>query len=129
VEARAESGSPKIDSYTCLDLKPGPLHSIARPHPRVSAAALAAGHEDHGGPGERAVYHAGYYGAFVLDPDGYFLTLISLLEALSRAGSVGVPRLSGLFGVVPLLGPAVTRRQQPKGTLESLRSPAMRRRQ
>ena len=34
------------------------------------AAAIAAGYEDHGGPGERAVYHPGYYGAFVLDPDG-----------------------------------------------------------
>jgi catechol 2,3-dioxygenase-like lactoylglutathione lyase family enzyme len=33
------------------------------------AAALAAGYEDHGPPGERAVYHPGYYGAFVLDPD------------------------------------------------------------
>jgi catechol 2,3-dioxygenase-like lactoylglutathione lyase family enzyme len=29
-----------------------------------------AGHRDNGGPGERAVYHPGYYGAFVLDPDG-----------------------------------------------------------
>ena len=28
------------------------------------------GYEDHGGPGERAVYHPGYYGAFVLDPTG-----------------------------------------------------------
>jgi catechol 2,3-dioxygenase-like lactoylglutathione lyase family enzyme len=34
------------------------------------AAALAAGYEDHGAPGERAIYHPGYYGAFVLDPDG-----------------------------------------------------------
>ena len=34
------------------------------------AAAVAAGYEDHGAPGERAVYHPGYYGAFVLDPDG-----------------------------------------------------------
>ncbi len=33
------------------------------------AAALAAGYEDHGGPGERGEYHPGYYGAFVLDPD------------------------------------------------------------
>ena len=32
--------------------------------------ALAAGYEDNGPPGERPVYHAGYYGAFVLDPDG-----------------------------------------------------------
>jgi len=35
------------------------------------AAALAAGYENHGAPGERAVYHPGYYGAFVLDPDGH----------------------------------------------------------
>jgi len=34
-------------------------------------AALAAGYEDHGAPGERTVYHPGYYGAFVLDPDGH----------------------------------------------------------
>jgi catechol 2,3-dioxygenase-like lactoylglutathione lyase family enzyme len=32
--------------------------------------ALAAGYEDNGAPGERARYHPGYYGAFVLDPDG-----------------------------------------------------------
>ena len=35
------------------------------------AAALTAGYEDHGGPGERLVYHRGYYAAFVLDPDGH----------------------------------------------------------
>lgn len=33
------------------------------------AAALAAGGRDNGRPGERP-YHPGYYGAFVLDPDG-----------------------------------------------------------
>jgi catechol 2,3-dioxygenase-like lactoylglutathione lyase family enzyme len=32
--------------------------------------ALAAGYRDNGGPGERPEYHEGYYGAFVLDPDG-----------------------------------------------------------
>jgi catechol 2,3-dioxygenase-like lactoylglutathione lyase family enzyme len=32
--------------------------------------ALAAGHRDNGPPGERPQYHPGYYGAFVLDPDG-----------------------------------------------------------
>jgi catechol 2,3-dioxygenase-like lactoylglutathione lyase family enzyme len=31
--------------------------------------ALAAGYRDNGPPGERR-YHTGYYGAFVLDPDG-----------------------------------------------------------
>jgi catechol 2,3-dioxygenase-like lactoylglutathione lyase family enzyme len=33
-------------------------------------AAVAAGYRDNGAPGERPVYHAGYYGAYVLDPDG-----------------------------------------------------------
>lgn len=32
-------------------------------------AALASGGRDNGAPGERA-YHPGYYGVFVLDPDG-----------------------------------------------------------
>ena len=32
-------------------------------------AALEAGGKDNGAPGERP-YHPGYYGAFVLDPDG-----------------------------------------------------------
>jgi catechol 2,3-dioxygenase-like lactoylglutathione lyase family enzyme len=34
------------------------------------AAAVGAGYEDNGGPGERPAYHPGYYGAFVIDPDG-----------------------------------------------------------
>jgi catechol 2,3-dioxygenase-like lactoylglutathione lyase family enzyme len=34
------------------------------------AAALAAGYEDNGAPGERAHYHDGYYAAFVHDPAG-----------------------------------------------------------
>lgn len=33
-------------------------------------AALAAGGKDNGAPGLRPQYHANYYGAFVLDPDG-----------------------------------------------------------
>jgi catechol 2,3-dioxygenase-like lactoylglutathione lyase family enzyme len=34
-------------------------------------AALTAGGKDNGGPGLRPHYHAHYYGAFVLDPDGH----------------------------------------------------------
>ena len=34
-------------------------------------AALAAGGADNGAPGLRPQYHPGYYGAFVLDPDGH----------------------------------------------------------
>src|SRR6266508_4629326 len=45
------------------------------------AAALAAGYEDHGAPGERAVYHPGYYGAFVLDPDGHHVEVVNHNQA------------------------------------------------
>jgi len=33
-------------------------------------AAIAAGGRDNGAPGLRPQYHADYYGAFILDPDG-----------------------------------------------------------
>ncbi len=36
---------------------------------RFHEAALAAGGRDNGSPGERK-YHAGYYAAYALDPDG-----------------------------------------------------------
>ena len=52
------------------------------------AAALAAGGRDNGAPGLRPHYHPGYYGAFVLDPDGHNI------EAVCRhspdAGAAGV---------------------------------------
>jgi len=38
---------------------------------RFYADAIAAGGKDNGGPGLRPHYHANYYGAFVLDPDGH----------------------------------------------------------
>ena len=41
------------------------------------AAAIAAGYEDNGAPGERTVYHPGYYGAFVLDPDGHNVEVVN----------------------------------------------------
>ena len=41
------------------------------------ATATAAGHTDNGAPGERPIYHAGYYGAFVLDPDGNNIEVVS----------------------------------------------------
>jgi catechol 2,3-dioxygenase-like lactoylglutathione lyase family enzyme len=43
-------------------------------------AALAAGGRDNGAPGPRPEYSAGYYGAFVLDPDGHNV------EAVFHAG-------------------------------------------
>ncbi len=53
----------------------GPMHVafVAANRADVRAfyqAALAAGGQDNGPPGLRPQYHANYYGAFVLDPDG-----------------------------------------------------------
>jgi catechol 2,3-dioxygenase-like lactoylglutathione lyase family enzyme len=38
---------------------------------RFHDEAIAAGGRDNGQPGLRPHYHANYYGAFVLDPDGH----------------------------------------------------------
>ena len=43
---------------------------------RFHAAALAAGGKDNGAPGLRPHYHANYYAAFVLDPDGHRLEAV-----------------------------------------------------
>ena len=56
--------------------KPAPLHLafVAETRQQVDAfhrAALAAGGKDHGTPGLRPRYHANYYAAFVIDPDGH----------------------------------------------------------
>lgn len=40
------------------------------------AAAIAAGATDHGAPGMRPQYHPGYYGAFVVDPNGHNLEAV-----------------------------------------------------
>ncbi|TPQ35366.1 glyoxalase/bleomycin resistance/extradiol dioxygenase family protein [Bradyrhizobium guangdongense] len=45
------------------------------------AAALAAGGTDHGQPGLRPHYHANYYGAFVLDPDGHNIEAVCHLPS------------------------------------------------
>ncbi|SFC55342.1 VOC family protein [Massilia yuzhufengensis] len=53
-----------------------PIHVAFRVTSRAQVdafyhAALAAGGRDNGAPGPRPHYHPGYYGAFVLDPDGH----------------------------------------------------------
>ena len=40
-------------------------------------ALTGAGYRDNGPPGEREIYHPGYYGAFVLDPDGNNVELVN----------------------------------------------------
>lgn len=52
-------------------------------------AALKAGGRDNGRPGERA-YHPGYYGAFVLDPDGNNIEAVHHGEAKRNAPYVRV---------------------------------------
>jgi catechol 2,3-dioxygenase-like lactoylglutathione lyase family enzyme len=52
-------------------------------------AALGAGGRDNGPPGERS-YHPGYYGAFVLDPDGNNIEAVFHGEAIRSAESVVV---------------------------------------
>jgi catechol 2,3-dioxygenase-like lactoylglutathione lyase family enzyme len=54
----------------------GPLHIGIRASSRESVddfygEALSTGGTDNGPPGLRPLYHAGYYAAFVLDPDGH----------------------------------------------------------
>ena len=53
-----------------------PIHVAFRVSSRAAvdafhAAAIAAGGTDNGAPGLRPRYHANYYGAYVLDPDGH----------------------------------------------------------
>ena len=66
--------------YPCFWLAPGepasgPIHVAFRADSEETVAAfhraaLAAGGTDNGAPGPRPRYYEGYYGAFVLDPDG-----------------------------------------------------------
>ena len=53
-----------------------PIHVAFRVASRAAVdafheAALAAGGRDNGPPGPRPQYHADYYSAYVLDPDGH----------------------------------------------------------
>ena len=54
---------------------------------RFYEAALAAGGTDNGAPGERH-YHPGYYGAYVLDPDGNNVEAVFHGPAVRSAPSV-----------------------------------------
>ena len=56
---------------------------------RFHQVALSAGGRDNGAPGERA-YHPGYYGAFVLDPDGNNIEVVYHGPAKFSAESVKV---------------------------------------
>ena len=57
---------------------------------RFYTVAVAAGGKDHGKPGLREQYHAGYYAAFVIDPDGNNLEAVYHGPAKRSAESVVV---------------------------------------
>lgn len=68
---------PKPDFWVAEGTPQTPrLHVAFRAESRAAVdafytAALAAGGTDNGPPGPRPQYHAHYYAAFVLDPDGH----------------------------------------------------------
>jgi len=65
----------------------------AENHAMVEAfhrAGLAAGGKDNGEPGERAVYHPGYYAAFLIDPDGNNIEAVHHGPAQRSAPSVEI---------------------------------------
>lgn len=66
----------KTTFWLVLGRPAAPMHLAftANNHAAVDGfhlAALVAFGRDHGAPGLRPQYHADYYGAFVIDPDGY----------------------------------------------------------
>ena len=71
-------GQNKKPSLWLYETKETPAHLhlafVAENREQVDAfykAALAAGGKDNGAPGLRPHYHANYYGAFVIGPDGH----------------------------------------------------------
>jgi catechol 2,3-dioxygenase-like lactoylglutathione lyase family enzyme len=70
-------GPPRrVDFFIRQGERAAPLHlAFAAPDRQTvdafHAAALAAGGADNGAPGLRPRYHADYYGAYVIDPDGH----------------------------------------------------------
>ena len=66
------------------------LESMGIPSPgetALVAAAIAAGGQDNGAPGERP-YHPGYYAAFARDPDGNNVEVVHHGPATRSAPSV-----------------------------------------
>ncbi|MBX3621344.1 MAG: VOC family protein [Rhizobacter sp.] len=74
-ELSAPGGTSSLIVFQ-TDETPAHLHVafVADTRQQVDAfhrAALAAGGRDNGAPGLRPQYHAHYYAAFVIDPDGH----------------------------------------------------------
>jgi catechol 2,3-dioxygenase-like lactoylglutathione lyase family enzyme len=79
-----EMGRPESQASLCLfptEEKPSRLHLAFTAENRRQVddfyrAALDAGGKDNGAPGLRPQYHAHYYAAFVIAPDGHNVELV-----------------------------------------------------
>lgn len=76
--------------------KPAHLHLAftAENRAQVDAfyrAALAAGGKDNGAPGLRPHYHANYYAAFVIGPDGHNIEVVCHASEAVRAPISDIP--------------------------------------
>ena len=70
--ALVQDGRPRTEHVHLAFAAPEGRASVDAFH----AAATAAGYADNGAPGERPRYHPGYYGAFVLDPEGHNVEVV-----------------------------------------------------
>ena len=73
-------GSDSLCLYQ-TDAKPAPLHLAFTAENRRQVddfhrAAMEAGGRDNGAPGLRPHYHANYYAAFVIGPDGHNIEVV-----------------------------------------------------
>jgi len=80
VELGTRRGTASLCLYQTAE-KPAHLHLAftAENRRQVEAfyrAALEAGGKDHGAPGLRSHYHANYYAAFVIGPDGHNIEVV-----------------------------------------------------
>jgi catechol 2,3-dioxygenase-like lactoylglutathione lyase family enzyme len=84
VELGPKDEASKSEASLCLyqtEEKPAHLHLAftAKNRQQVEAfygAALEAGGKDNGAPGLRPHYHANYYAAFVIGPDGHNIEVV-----------------------------------------------------
>ncbi len=81
----SEAAAGALTGRVHLAFQAADREMVARFHER----ALAAGGRDNGAPGERP-YHPGYYGAFVLDPDGNNIEAVYHGPAKKSAESIRI---------------------------------------
>jgi catechol 2,3-dioxygenase-like lactoylglutathione lyase family enzyme len=80
VELGQVGGEASLCLFQAVE-KPARLHLAFRAENRQQVdafyrAALAAGGKDNGAPGLRPHYHANYYAAFVIGPDGHNIEVV-----------------------------------------------------